>query len=271
MQQILFHICHQQERLEFTTLFNSFIQQNIGGFVEKYLQTEEGFQIPHLLVKAYPLQGETLFCGSMLRECLHHPAIVNYCLTHFDILRPLFTTYHHSENKDLRMDVLLSLRVLLFDSRMEWTRMHLSHVPFSLSYHSISRGFTTLLSSEYTSVQNAGLAVMIARWIHVQMLSEFLSQSIPVDSFLESVSLLEVVLQLLYSADEQTQCKAFHIFQVALRACADQLFLQSEIKPSIRHVLRSNREKLVALCSALSGELELSDVVVRLTQLQCDC
>ena len=217
-------MCDTQERLEFTTLFNSFLQHNFGSFVEKYMQTEEGFQIPLLLVKAYPLQGETIFCGSMLRECLHHPSIATYCLNHFDILRPLFTTYHHSDNKDLRADILLSLRVLLFDSGVNWTHSHLSHVPLQFFYHSISRGMTKLLSSEYVSVQNGGLTVVLTHWLHVQLLSELLSQSILVDPFVDSLSMLEVVTQLLNATEIQTQCKAFQVFKVVQRECADVAF-----------------------------------------------
>ena len=51
--------------------------------------------------------------GVLFRECLHNASLLQYYLEHPEIIYPLFSEYSHSQNMEIRRDVLLSIQDLL--------------------------------------------------------------------------------------------------------------------------------------------------------------
>ena len=81
--------------------------------MEVLFRQEEGIRLMHFLSSSYSHPTIVASCGPILRECLNHRSLLMYYLNHIGLLLPLFSTYSHCEDIDIRCDVFLTLQELL--------------------------------------------------------------------------------------------------------------------------------------------------------------
>ena len=98
------------------------------------MMSDEGKTILHTLVYQYSNPNKSIFCGSMLRECLHYKNLSLLFLNNSKLMNQLIAVYPTSESRELRVDALYTIRVLFLSNTDSWEKKHFHTVDL---YHAI--------------------------------------------------------------------------------------------------------------------------------------
>ena len=110
------------------------------------MMSDEGLKILHILVHQYSNLNKSLYCGSMLRECLHYKNLSLLFLNNSKLLNHLIYVYPSSECRELRIDVMYTIRVLLLSNTDSWEKKHFQIVDFMILYILSYRHYKVLLN-----------------------------------------------------------------------------------------------------------------------------